>query len=270
MHFSPYRCLFEQPNASCFLRRSPIWKAFTMIFSSRQKPLLLKRCSAQHTGVTMFVVVLPLLFIFMGMSKTSSINTTPLKSRSFHARDHGLLFKEKSRCKNHRGMMIVLGAVTVFYKGSFHQSWRSLIIIGCLFYPFGNRFGQKALKEDSPAVLLFWRSLFGGVILLLFSFLFEDYAVPVSHYIAKNLFLLSVTGLFLFTIEKLLWYEGLKRLDLSKAVMMGHCYPPFSILFAFLFLKEVPTVFQLAGIVLIMSGVFFLTQHSKQLAPVKA
>jgi len=60
----------------------------------------------------------------------------------------------------------------------------------------------------------------------------------------------------------LCWYEGLKDLALSKAVSIMLGYPIFSMIFAMVFLHEIPTVYQVLGMSITIGGLFILVKRS--------
>ena len=71
--------------------------------------------------------------------------------------------------------------------------------------------------------------------------------------------LLIFQGIIGFALHYSVWYEAIKRLNLSKATTLVSVYPTFSILLAWLILKEIPNFYQLAGFGIIMVGIFGLS-----------
>jgi drug/metabolite transporter (DMT)-like permease len=174
-----------------------------------------------------------------------------------------LIYGEKlTREKVIGGFVILSGTIAVLYNGSFQLNLGDLLIIlGTFFYPFGNHYAKAALQEVRPSVILFLRSLVGGLALLSLSFLFEHPDREVFRDIQRNslwLILLAMGGL---GMAKLLWFEGLKRLDVSKATAIVIAGPAFSFLYAVILLKEVPTIYQFAGFFIILVGLYLLTRQ---------
>ena len=139
-----------------------------------------------------------------------------------------------------------------------------MIIAGILFFPIVCIYGIKALKLTTPAVILFVRSILGGTILILISLLFENYQVSFSRYVVDNFKFILLNGVFICGLSRLLWYEGLKRLDISKATSLAMSYPAFSLFYSYIFLKEIPTIFQWIGFMIIFCGIFILTYKRKR------
>jgi len=57
---------------------------------------------------------------------------------------------------------------------------------------------------------------------------------------------------------------GLKKLDISKASAIGMSYPAFSLIFAFLLLHEIPTLYQWIGIAIISMGLYFIIRTTSK------
>lgn len=221
-------------------------------------------------GVTVFIVILPSILIYTGTSKTSTVNTAILLQMEilFTFLIVGIFTHEKiTAVKILGGFLILLGAISVLYNGVFRINWGDILIIaGTAFYPIGNMYAKKALHLVPPSVVLFLRSILGGGALLLISFAFEHYNVSFLHYFRENLTFLLLNGLLIYCITKLIWYEGLKRIDISKAVPLGMTHPAFSLLYAYIFFHEIPTAYQWLGFLIIFLGIFVITRKREQVA----
>ena len=66
----------------------------------------------------------------------------------------------------------------------------------------------------------------------------------------------------LLGIQNIAWYEGLKRLDISKAVSLTMTFPLFSLLVLIAVFKEVPSITQWIGIAIMAIGVYFSIKRS--------
>jgi drug/metabolite transporter (DMT)-like permease len=217
--------------------------------------------------VTLFIVVVPSIFIFTGTSMTSGVNTTILFQTEvvFTFLFVGIFSRsEKITTRRLIGAAIVLmGTATILYNGSFDLNLGDILIItGVAFYPFGNMAAKKALQLVPPAVILFVRSILGGLTLICFSFIFEDSSSLVLPSVQSYFPLIILNGIVIMFFSKILWYEGLKRIDLTKAVPIDMSFPAFSLLFLFLFTREVPTIYQWIGLILTLVGVGFVAYKS--------
>lgn len=243
---------------------------FYLILTKQLKSLLHKQTLLYSLGVTIFIIILPSLFIFTGTKYTTSINTaiflqTEILSAFILC---SLFLKEKITAKRILGSaLIILGASTVLYNGEFIINKGDLmIIVGASIFPIGNIFAKKALQLSPPETILFIRSLLGGAALLIISFLFEHSAPTAYRQSIDNYLLILANGIVIFAISKTLWYRGLKLLDISKATTLTMAYPAISLLLSITFLKESPTVYQLIGLTVIMIGIYFTIQKSKKIA----
>jgi drug/metabolite transporter (DMT)-like permease len=75
------------------------------------------------------------------------------------------------------------------------------------------------------------------------------------------LLILLFQGIIGFALHYSIWYEAIKRLNLSKATTLVSVYPTFSIALAWFILKEVPNFFQLSGFGII---IMVTTKKSEQ------
>lgn len=242
------------------------------LFFYKKNPLRLNgRIWIYIVIVSFFIVILPSLFIFVGTKYTSSINTAILSQAEilFTFIFCGLFFGEIiTRQKILGGLVIVLGAIAVLYNGNFiFNKGDLLIIVGTMFYPIGNHYAKKALAETSAGVVLLFRSIMGGLGLLAISFLLEGTGPLTLTITTNNFFYIAVNSFLIVFVAKIVWYEALKRLDVSKAIPIISASPAFSLLFAVAFLGEIPSVYQLIGLITIMLGLWFMTKRPHEHAP---
>ena len=155
----------------------------------------------------------------------------------------------------------------VIFNGGFTFNWGDLLIlIATTFFPLGNIYAKRALKFVSPVMLVFVRSVIGGLVLLFLSLFLEDWHQDLTK--VEGLFrsfwwLFLLNGLLVSGVSKILWYQGLRRLDMSKATILVMTYPAFGVIFATTFLHEIPTAYQLFGLLIVFFGVFTVTRVKK-------
>lgn len=215
-------------------------------------------------AVALFIVIIPSILIFTGSSKTSGINTTILLQIEilFTFIFFGIFRIEKITARKIIGATIVIfGTTFILYNGNAGINTGDLLIIaGTLFYPIGNFFAKKALEISSPSTILFIRNILGGITLVCLSFIFED-NTETKNNILKYWPLILFNGLIIYHVSKVLWYEAIKRIDISKALTLSlGGAPSLSLIFAFFFLGEVPTPYQIIGFVAVLSGILILTR----------
>lgn len=219
-------------------------------------------------ATTILNLIIPFIFIFIGSSLTSGINTSLLSQTEllFTFLVCGFIFHETITIQKTIGAAtILIGTIAIIYNGTFSLNWGDLLIVaGQLFYPFGNRYSKMALAMTKPTIVLFLRNLWAGLALIVISFLFETQTFSDNHSVKEIVLLILANGIFIHGISKLVWLAGLKRLDITKAISIIIATPAFSLIYAFFFLKEIPTVYQLVGFFVIMGGLFILTRQREE------
>jgi len=101
-----------------------------------------------------------------------------------------------------------------------------------------------------------FRFTLAGIILTTLSLITEDQTGIVDT-INKNLPMLLFNGLFVLSVGKIVWYEALKRLDISKAISLEMTFPIFSLITLVFFFNEKISSTQWIGIGIMMVGVIF-------------
>lgn len=246
---------------------------FWLFFTKKTSELLHKKAFPYILGITLFIIIIPCILIYTGSSMTSGINTSILLQTEilFTFLILGLWRHEKITKRKILGASLVtIGAIMVLYNGTLRINLGDLlIIIGTAFSPIGNILAQKAMKMVSPATILFMRSLIGGMTLITISLFFENQSNPTALIFSDQFYLLFINGILMYGVSKILWYEGLKRINISKAISLGMTHPGFGLLYAYLFLKEIPRLFQLLGLLVILGGVFFITRLKHKKEPIE-
>jgi len=239
--------------------------AFLYIIFTKQNLNFFNKRSLKHLiSIVIFIIVLPSFCIFLGAKYTSSINLAILLQTEllFTFIICGLFFKEKITLKNVLGaILIAIGTITVLYNGAFTLNKGDiLIIIGTALYPIGNNSSKKALQFIPISFIVFFRGIFGGSILILISFLMEKTYLNLIPSIQNHLLPILINGILIFTIAKTISFYGLKYLDITRVIPLLCSAVGFSLIFAFLFLKEIPTFYQILGLIFIVSGIFVITK----------
>lgn len=249
---------------------------FYLLITKQLKSIFHKQGFKYALAVTFFIIFLPYLFILPGTKLTSAVNTSIFLQMElfFSFLICALFYKEKiTKNKIVSTLIILTGTTLVLYNNSFKLNWGDLMIItATIFYPIGNIYAKKALKYISSITLLFVRGFFGGLSLLMISLVFENDALASTSITSNIFWIIILQGFLVIPVEKILWYESLKRLEITKITPLLACYPAFSLIFAFLFLKETATPYQIAGLIFIMIGIYLITKKngfivSKKLPP---
>lgn len=258
----------ERVPAIFFAGISTLVAAFCLlgyeIVTGNIRYMLHKKALLYVLGVAVFIVIIPSLFIFEGTRYTSGLNTSILlQAEIFSAFLICRIYcREKITAQKILGVLFMLiGATLVLYNGHFALNKGDLLIIaGVSFYPIGDIFSKKAMKLIPETMVLFMRSLFGGTALLIMSFLFERTWPSFFTITFQNLWPILLSGILVMFISKIFWYEGLKRIEISEAVALGIPAPVFGFLYTIIFLKEIPTLYHVVGLMSIIIGVIIITK----------
>lgn len=214
-------------------------------------------------GVAFFTSTLSYGLMFIGAKMTSGVNTSALMlSEIIFTILITPFFGEKTTFnKIVGGFLVLIGAFIILFKGGDLNIGDFIVIICTISLPIGNYCGKKALEHISPENLLTIRYLLSGILLLLLSFIFESTEKMLPSllnfwpYVALN-------GILFLGLVNTLWYKGLKKLPISKAVFLLMTYPIFSLIFLVIFYKEIPNLFQVIGVLVIVSGAYFSAKIS--------
>jgi drug/metabolite transporter (DMT)-like permease len=209
--------------------------------------------------ITLCIVIIPYTLFFIGSSMTSGINTSLLLlSEIIFTLLFTPLIGEKTTVEKLVGAAGVFGgALLILYNGTFHLNLGDIMVIASTAtYPVGNFYAKKALNQVSPPIILFVRFFLGGLFMLPIALLAEgrSHMAPVAF---ADWPILLFTGLILLGVGKIIWYEALRRLDISKAISLGMTFPLFSIILLVGIFKEPVSRYQWTGIGIMMVGVFF-------------
>jgi drug/metabolite transporter (DMT)-like permease len=113
---------------------------------------------------------------------------------------------------------------------------------------------RKYLKQLNAGVVTFYRYTIASAI-------FVVYLLLRSSLVLANIYQVLV-GLVV-GVGTILYYEGLKRIKAAQVSALELSTPFFAVVFAFLILREKATVMQVAGIVLLVVGILFLSRKEE-------
>ncbi|MFH1012302.1 MAG: DMT family transporter [Candidatus Peregrinibacteria bacterium] len=235
------------------------------------KELAVRKAWPYLLMVAIFIIVIPRSLFYNGTRFTSAINTSILlEVEILFAMLYTTLIGEKmTRWKLLGGLAVFLGTILTLYNGHFVLNKGDLMIVaGTAFLPIGNIYAKKALKLVSPSAVILFRSLVGGLALLALSTWFDagtDYGMGHLAIVRTFLWIILLNSVLITIIQKLAWYGGLKRLEVGKATIIVMSYPAFSMILASIFLREIPTLYQFGGLLIIFAGLFSITAHKSEL-----
>lgn len=200
---------------------------------------------------------IPYSLMFIGSHLTSGINTAALSlSEIIFTLLITPFFGEKpTTYKTLGGGLVLIGAFLILFKGATEINLGDILVIfSTLTLPFGNYFGKKALaKNITGETIMTIRYAVAAILLLALSLLFEDRTNFISTSLSYWPYIL-INGVILMGFANSLWYHGLKKIEVSKAVSLLMTYPFFSLIFLVTFFGERPSIYQLTGLVIIVLG----------------
>ncbi len=237
---------------------------FYTAFKGKLYELGKKEAYASLLMITLCIVVIPYVLLFIGSSRTSGINTSMLLlSEIIFTLIFTPLIGEKTTTEKLIGASaIFVGALLIMYNGKLQLNIGDvMVILSTATYPVGNFYAKKALNQVSPSTILFVRFSLGGLIILPVAMNVEAPSNVIGT-ILSNWHMLLVTGLILLGVGKIIWYEALSRLDISKAISLSMTFPLFSLIILIGIFREAISGYQWAGIAIMMLGVLFSIRRS--------
>jgi len=234
------------------------------VIQGNWKILFFKKYVPTLVLIGLFGSTISNLFFFYGASLTSAINVSILLViEPVYSIFIGYLFlNEKITFKqNIFTSIIILGTLTVLYKEKLKFNYGDLMILCTpLCWQIAHFFSKKLMSsfsEITPRLIATARTLFGGIFLILLSYILGLNQFNMFEF-TNVLLIVILQGIIGFAVQYSLWYEAIKRLNLSKATSIISIYPAFSILLAWFILKEFPTFQQIGGFIIIICGIFGL------------
>jgi drug/metabolite transporter (DMT)-like permease len=111
---------------------------------------------------------------------------------------------------------------------------------------------RKLTLQFSSMLIAFYQDFFATLFLLPFFFILK----PSLN--TKNLLLLIVLGVFCTAGSHTLFIKGMKRIKAQTASLIHFLEPVYGIIFAFLFLREIPSLRTILGGIIILVGQIFI------------
>jgi drug/metabolite transporter (DMT)-like permease len=237
-----------------------------LVYTKKTHELLNKKAMPHILRLTLFMVI-GYCFFYIGGSQTTGINISILAQAEivFTFFFAGLFFGEKMPLKKiMAGLLVMLGTLMILYNGAFSLNPGDLMILAATaIFPFGNKNAKKAMDYVSPQTVLTIRSFLSAIAFLTISAFSESAFTNIPDILSSNWHLILLNGILIFSLTKVMWYEGLRRIDLTKAITLGMTFTAFGVLYSMILLKEIPTLYQGLGFMVVMLGVFVITRKDK-------
>jgi len=239
--------------------------AIMMTLQRKWKELLVTAAWKYILIATFFIAFLYYPLVFWGTSLTTAntVGILLLMEVFFTQAILGAWGKETlNRRQVFGSLFMVVGASFILFPGRLDLNVGALIILlANAVPPVGNYYAQQARLLVSSSTIMFVRSLIGGMVLIIFASCMGP--LPRYEMIQIAAPFLFINGFLLLGLSKIFWIEAIHRITISKAASLGSITPLFTMFFAFLILSEVPTIWQLAGLVPIVIGVNLLIYRKR-------
>jgi len=231
---------------------------FSIVLAYKKKwsELLIKEAWVDIIIASFFIGVFYYGLYFIGLKFTTAGNASiaSLMELFFSFLVLGLWGKEKIYLKKVIGAVLMfIGALILLLPKASGINYGDLIIVSAtIITPFGNYFMQRARKKVSSITIMFVRSFISSISLFFLALFF--FPLPTFTDITSSLIFLIPNGIIFLGLSKILWIEGIHRIQITKANSLSTITPLFTIIFSYFLLKEVITTNQIFGAIPIIIG----------------
>jgi drug/metabolite transporter (DMT)-like permease len=240
---------------------SAIFFAVIMLLKNKWHELLLPGVLKEVLFAALIIGVCYYSLYFLGLKYTSPGNVAliALSEVFFSFLFFNIWKKEEFTFPHILGSLLMLmGAAVVIFPQSMNLHIGDLfILLAAAIVPFGNYFQQRLRKRISSASLMFGRSLITLPFVVIVAFLFKEEFSFIE--IGRSFWFLLFNGIVLLGVTKILWLEAIHRISVTKAAALGCLTPIFTLLFAYVFLKQPPTLWQFVSFAPLAVGLVLLT-----------
>lgn len=222
--------------------------------------------------LSLFQTILQYLFFYIGLANTSGTKGSVINSTStFFAVIVSCLVMKQERLNLQKIVGCVIGfagAVVINLSagsagGGISFLGEGLILLSSLSYAVSSSLIKRFSEKENTVILSGYQFVFGGIVMMLCSFVFGGSITQIS---AKGVALLLYLG-FLSAAAYTLWGILLKYNDVSRVAVFGFMTPVFGCIFSALFLGE--SLVNSAGktitaLALVSVGIIIVNMNSKK------
>jgi drug/metabolite transporter (DMT)-like permease len=216
--------------------------------------------------ITSLLITMLFALMFIGMQYTTAGNMSVIifTQLFFSYLYFNIFGKEKMDLIHSVGAFIMgIGAVIILLPDDLAFNKGDLIILtGAALAPIANFYSKRTRKHCSSETILGFRTIVALPVISLLAWIIEPEITQWS--LEKALPFVLLIGLVVFGVSKIFWMEALHRISITKISAMIALVPPMTLLFAFLYLDEVPELRQIVGIIPILIGGYLLTKPLKK------
>jgi len=215
--------------------------------------------------LTSFWITTLFMLVFLGMQYTTAGNMSVIifLQLLFAYLYFNVLGKEKMDKIHTFGAVVMgVGALIILFPNELVLNKGDLLILlAAIIAPIANYYSKRTGETCSSETVLGFRTMIALPIIAFCAWVFEP---PVGyHDITEAAPYVFLVGFLIFGVSKIFWMEALYRISITKISAMVALVPMLTLLFAYLYLGEVPELRQIFGIVPILIGGYFLTKPLK-------
>ncbi len=197
------------------------------------------------------------------MSSTVLVTTNPI----FVLIMSFLFFKEKTSKKLLAGILVsfvgsILIALSSRNAGIAHSFGNFLALLGAIAVSMYITFGKKLREKFSIIPYIFFVYAFSGIILAIIALIAKQ---NLFNYDRKTYFIFFLIALIPQVIGHTTYNWALKYLSAPFVAVSILGEPVFASIFAFLLLKETPSLLEIVGALVIMAGIYFSSRQELSL-----
>ena len=215
--------------------------------------------------LTTFWITFIFTLIFIGMQYTTAGNMAVIVflQVGFSYLYFNVFGKDKMDTIHLIGAIIMaVGALIILFPADFafnKGDW--LILISAAAAPIVNLYQKRAREYCSAETILGFRTVVGFPFVALLAYVMEPSVTFEAFLSALPYLFLIASGIYV--AAKIMWIEALNRLSITKLSAMLALLPVFTLIFAYLYLNEVPELRQMMGIIPVLMGGYLITKPVK-------
>jgi drug/metabolite transporter (DMT)-like permease len=210
--------------------------------------------------IALFGSVFALVLFLFGAKMTSGINTSLLlQSEPLYATIICFFILKESISKKQLFAMflVIIGMGIILYNGTFSINYGDiLILLTPLGWQISHTIVKKVITRTDTYVIATSRFLYAVPIFLILNTVFStnQYEVLFQPFYLVLLLFLGISDVLGYII----WIEAIKRINLSKATTLISPYPIISVIFAWFILSELPSIYQIIGLISVIVGMYIM------------
>ncbi|MCE9548991.1 DMT family transporter [Candidatus Nomurabacteria bacterium] len=242
-----------------------IFFAIIITIKKNWKELKNKSALKDMVWVTFITSILFYVLFFSGLSHTNAGNASiiALTEVFFSFLLFHIWYKNYISREHIAGAcLMLLGAFIVLYPNFTEFKIGDILILSAAFVaPLGNFFQQRARTKVSSETVLFVRSALATPFLFAIAYIFHQSSSMMD--LKQSLFLVLINGFIILGLSKIFWIEGIHRISVTKANALSSVNPLLTLIFAWILLNDIPTVWQLFALIPMSLGVILLGINKK-------